>query len=496
MTRPVEWLRWLALLAGWLLLSVGLAVVLFLGSSRTLVVASHQAVVSPSLSGQIVLHTGAVLPDLRLPTGRALGVDVVLGKTQAASTQELVQRYAFIGSHPDGQVAAVEAAVWDMWISAALRGALLGAVPIGVWLLIGRARRVELARSVRSPRGIVVVSGVGVLSLLLLLQPWHRAGAGAEDVTAWTPLAEFAGTSLPAELSDVEMTTDVMTTETRRLVLSAITAYRTSKEWYAAAAVTAAELDLRQAESGETVALVVSDRHDNVGMDPVARAVGDAAGATVVLDAGDDTSGGEFWEAFSLDSLDRAFAGYDRYFVAGNHDHGPFVDEYLADLGWTHLDGTAVEGPGGSVLWGVDDPRASGLGRWMADSAEEFADAGPVIADEVCSVEDRVATLLVHDAALGREALRRGCADLVIGGHLHVFSGPVRVEGENGEVGYTLTNGTTGGAAYSIAVGSTLRRAAEMTLVTYRDGRPVGVQEVTLQTTGRFDVAPWVPLAY
>ena len=41
----------------------------------------------------------------------------------------------------------------------------------------------------------------------------------------------------------------------------------------------------------------------------LARAVGDAAGAQAVFDAGDDTSTGSTWEAFSLDSLDAAFDG-------------------------------------------------------------------------------------------------------------------------------------------------------------------------------------------
>ncbi len=55
---------------------------------------------------------------------------------------------------------------------------------------------------------------------------------------------------------------------------------------------------------------------------------------------------------------------------------------------------------------------------------------------------------------MGDEALERGCADLVVGGHLHVQSGPTAVAGENGAVGYSYTTGTTGGAAYAIAVGA------------------------------------------
>jgi len=55
-----------------------------------------------------------------------------------------------------------------------------------------------------------------------------------------------------------------------------------------------------------------------------------------------DTSTGEEWEAFSLDSVTEAFDGYDRFGVAGNHDHGSFVTDYLADRGWTMLGGSVV----------------------------------------------------------------------------------------------------------------------------------------------------------
>lgn len=481
--------------AAWLVLSAAFGITVFLHSSRSLVVASHDSVVSPTLSGHIVLHTGAVLPDLRVPSGTPIGVDVVLGKTQAASTEELVQRYAFIGSQPQGQVAAVEAAVRGLALSAALRGGVLALVPIGLWLLVGRARRAELLHAAAGRRGAAVLVGAGLLTVLVV-QPWRTAGPGTDPEPTWTSLSEFAGTSLPEDLADVEVTTDVTTTESRRLVLGAIDTYRQSRTWYAAAAEVASGLAVRTPEPGETVAVLVSDRHDNVGMDLVARAIGDAGGATVVLDAGDDTSTGGSWEAFSLDSLDRAFADYTRYAVAGNHDHGTFVSDYLAELGWTHLEGEAVEGPGQAPIWGIDDPRSSGLGSWRDEPGATFAETEQLVADEVCAEETRVATMLVHDANLGREALRRGCVDLVLGGHLHVQSGPTGVEGENGEIGYTYTTGTTGGATYAIAVGAKPRRPAGVTLVTYRDGRPSGVQAVELQTTGSFVVGPWVALRY
>ena len=130
---------------------------------------------------------------------------------------------------------------------------------------------------------------------------------------------------------------DATTTETRRLLDSVFDTYDNSKVFYADAAAEAADgSTLHQPEEGETVAVLVTDRHDNIGMDEVVRAIADAAGATVVLDAGDDTSTGETWEEFSLDSLDAAFEDYDRCAVAGNHDNGTFVTDYLDDLGLDH----------------------------------------------------------------------------------------------------------------------------------------------------------------
>ncbi len=68
--------------------------------------------------------------------------------------------------------------------------------------------------------------------------------------------------------------------------------------------------------------------------------------------------------------------------------------------------------------------------------------------------------------------------------------------GPEGQRGWTYTTGTTGGAAYAIALGSKPRRAADVSLVTYRAGRPAGVQWVTLQTDGTFTTGAWVALRY
>ena len=491
----------LAYLGSWLALTVAASVVVFLQDSRTVTVASHDAVLRPTLSGHVVVLTGPVLPDLRVESGSRLGVEVRLGKTEAASVQALVSRYAFIASQPQGPEAKIRAALLDMARDAVLRGALLGLVPILVWGLVGPTRRRELLAKLPTRQGALSV----LLAVLLVLgwwRPWDPEERTIDDDREWVSLPAFLGLGipLPPEVDGLEVRGDVTTRQTRRLVQSAMETFRKSRTFYAAAAEAAADLELRRPEEGESVAVLVSDRHDNTGMDAVARAVGDAAGATAVLDAGDDTSTGAHWEAFSLDSLDAAFDGdpYDgRWAVAGNHDHGDFVVGYLDDLGWTMLDGEVVDGPDGGRLLGVHDPRSSGLGSWRDETGLSFDEVGARLADAACAAAEdgeRVATVLVHDANLGDEALARGCVDLVVGGHLHVQVGPERVVGADGSVGYSYTNGTTGGAAYAIAIGSKIRRDAQVSLITYRDGRPVGIQAVTLRTDGRFIVGEHVPL--
>lgn len=501
MSRLRGWLPATALVVVWLVLSSLASAGFFLTSERTVDVASHEARVTPDFSGQVVVRTGPVLPDVRTDSSSWVGVEIELGKTDARSLDQLTGRYAAIGSNPDAQIAKVAGAVRDMAVDAIIRGMALGLVPILGWLVLGERRRREIVEALPTARGVVSLVVVALL-VIGLTTPWRGLGATARgEPERWVPIADFVGPGvlLPSELEDVEVLSDATTGETKRLIASAIDSYRQGREFYARAAEEAARLELRQPEEGETVVLQLSDRHDNVGMDRVAKAIAERGGAEAVFDTGDDTSTGEHWEAFSLDSLDNAFEDYARWAVAGNHDHGSFVRSYLSDLGWTYFDGEVIDGPGDTRLLGVDDPRSSGLGNWRDESGLTFGEVTTRLADAACRADedgDRVDTLLVHDTDLGDEALSRGCVDLVIGGHTHVTDGPHRVTGENGKVGYTFTVGTAGGAAYAIAIGTKLRRAAALALITYRDGRPAGIQTVDIETTGRFTVEPYVELSY
>ena len=497
--RLPGWRQAALLTAAWLLVAAPVSGALFLHGSRTIVLAGHDAVVRPSLDGWATLDLGPYLPNVRYPSGGRLGAHIDLGKTTADSYPALIRRYAFIASQPDAQVRKVRGAVTDLALDSALEGALLGLAAPAVVLLVGRRRWGELRATV-TVRRAAVGAVVAALVVVSVAHPWDRDDVPVEQDTWQSLPAALPEVTVPDEARPLQIESGLITTGTRRLVASAVDTYRRSVTFYTRLVDAAPALAgrLRQPEDGEVVALLVSDRHDNVGMDPVARAVADQGGASFLLDAGDDTSTGGAWEAFSLESLDQAFDDVDpRFSIAGNHDNGDVVTRQARRLGFTTLDGRVVDGPDGLRLLGVSDPRSSGLGTWRDERGISFADQEQRIADVACRHADdgdRIGTLLVHDANSGDAALARGCVDLVLAGHLHEQVGPSPVRGANGAVGYSYTNGTTGGAAYALAIGSKLRRDAEVTLVTYRDGVPQGLQPVTVDTRGTFRVAPYSAL--
>lgn len=497
---------WFAL--AWLVVAVPAWAVVFTHSSSEMVFASHDAVVHPTLDGYVRIDMGPYVPDLRTKSEGRIGVLLELRKTTANSTGDLVQRYAAMAARPGAEERRVTSEVAGLARDAALRAAGIGLVPIGLWLVVGHRRRKELWGRLRRPdwQGEVRTAGTAAALIaavtLLVTQPWRP---DPEHVSSdiWLPVQDaLADIPVPQDLDQWQVQGGLLTSDTRRLIGSAFDSYDRSKVFFEGIKekVPSLEAQLRKPADGETVAVLVSDRHDNIGMDPIVRKMADGAGATVVLDAGDDTSTGETWEEFSLDSLDKSFDGYDeRLFIEGNHDNGGFVKRHLSALGWTHLTGKAIEPFANVRVTGVDDPRSSGLGSWRDATGLSFDEVRDRIGDDVCKLDeegDRIATLIVHDANLGRAALDRGCTDLVLAGHLHRQVGPTRVVGENGKVGYSYTNGTTGGAAYAIAIGSKLRRDAEFTFVTFKDGRPVGLQPVTVTTAGELSVAPYTPFDF
>jgi len=476
----------------------------FVHSERDIVIGAHDATVQPSFDGWAEIDFGAVLPRMRLPANApaGIGVEIRLGEADVTSLQEIIARDAVIASQPEGELETLNAAVRSMALDAVARGVGVGLLvvllTVVVWRAVGRTRRRELLKRWGRPtvrRGIVIAAAalVTVIALALVAAPDRPR----EDQTAWSPLQSlFPGVPDDAILDTIEVANTASARGSRALIEGAVATYRESQEFYGKLAVVAATAEVRTPEDGEITALVVTDRHDNIAMDPVARAIASRAGVSLLIDLGDDTSTGAAWEAFSLNSLAREFRGIPTVAVAGNHDTGGFVREQMEEKGFTVLDGEPVD-VGGVRFIGSSDPRSSGLtAGYSGDESDNIAaisEQDDALTTAACE-DGGVAVAAVHSSASAKKLAASGCVDLVLSGHLHRQVGPTTVEGENGRLTTTLSTGSTGGAVYAFALGSKLRRLAQVTIVTFKDGAPVGLQPVSFEPGGIVTVADYVAL--
>jgi len=490
-----------------LLLGAAVSIQGFLTDTRPVTVGAHSGRVGPTADGWATLDLGGVLPALRIDADLPLwlGVRLDVTATEVSSLEEVVQSDAVIASAPAGEIGKVKSALIGMALVHAARGAgvalLTGLLLTVVWRRTGPARRArwwtEIRQGVRHPRlslrpRPITVTVLVVLALVGVSLPvWNRE---PQPATAWEPLTTlFPGAASVQGLDQVQIADSAETRGAATLIQGAIDTYEASLDFYSRLAdgVPAIADQLRQPDENETVALLVSDRHDNIGMDATITAVAKAGGAGLLIDAGDDTSAGAAWETFSIDSLAEAAAGLEVVAVPGNHDFGGTVGVRMQERDFTVLAGEPVQVEGIRFL-GDADPRASSYTPTREAKDETIDEQADRLADVACEDGD-VSTMVVHDPNSGLEAAERGCVDLVLSGHLHRQVGPDTVVGGGG-VATTFTNGTTGGAAFALALGSKLRRPAQMTLVTYRDGTPIGLQPIDISTGATFEVQPWQPL--
>jgi predicted phosphodiesterase len=490
------------------LLAVGVAVptayTTFIHSERSVVIGAHQATVKPDFSGYARIDFGPVLPRVRLPVGAPLDIGLVinLGDADVSGLNELVARDAVIASQPKGEIAAVRSTITSMALDAALRalGAAILAVLLAVlaWKGVGPDRRRLIRAALRHPdrRGVLVIGGVSLLVLvaLALVAVPERP---SRDATQWAPI-DSVFPELPSDpvLDTLQIAEGASTNGSRALVESAFTTYRDSVTFYGQLAVAAETVNVRTPLDGEKTALVVTDRHDNIGMDPVARAVADRAHARLLIDLGDDTSNGASWEAFSLNSLAREFKGFDVVSVAGNHDQGRNVRKQMVAKSFHLLTGKPTTVDGIRFL-GSSDPRSSGFTAGYngneSDNISALRAQDTALTKRACA-DTGVAVIAVHSPSSAKDAAASGCADLVLSGHLHRQVGPTVVNGSNGRSTTTLTTGTTGGAVFAFALGSKLRHPAQVTIVTFKDGLPVGLQPVNFEQGGAINAEAYVPI--
>lgn len=469
---------------------------LFLSQDREeIVVAGHEAEVSPTRDGYATIETGALSIEARTPAHMPFGtgVNIKLGRTVATNYDELLQRYAAILSQPSGEIANVE----DMWrgmvYENALKGIGVSVAALSIWSAIGSQRRrhlidkmIESSKKQRTTAmaGAVLVAG-GTAGFSTLQNDDSYVPPDQE----WTSLRDqFPEIPDDPIFNTVKIDNGPLTKGAKKMIRSFINIYEESEAFYSSLEDKVADLtpQLRQPKEGETAVLVVTDRHDNIGMDPVARKVGDVVGAKVVVDLGDTTGSGSKWEEFSMNSEIEAFKDYKNIIAPGNHDNGDTVGNFFKDHGWAVVSGKEITVDGIRFL-GNRDPRSSGLGHWRNTAQGTIPEMGEQLAETACEANEkgnRIPTIIVHDGNAGSEALARGCVDLVLSGHTHRQIGPITSEGENGQAGTALTIGSTGGATLPVAFGSKLRRDAQVAVVTYKEGRPVGVQVVDFTTGG------------
>ena len=506
MTRRV--LAIVGLVLAGLVVGTWVATASFLHTERTVTIGAHNATVTGNLDGHATVQAGPLLPEFRISTDAPLGIgaDIVLRDSPITNFEQILAQDAAIAAAPEGEIAKVTAVLQDVALVSVIRGVAAGLATVVViaviWRLLGPARRTQLAGAWPPSRHTAVVGGT--LTIVLVASLWVALPHRSDDTrtVAWVPITtEFPELGdIPADLSalqDVEVSKGAAVAGSKALLDGAIATYSESVDFYGKLADDVKDVDgIRAPEGDEITALVVTDRHNNITMDQVAKAVGDRADISFVMDLGDDTSNGASWEDFSIQSLAAAFSDVPGSAVAGNHDQGPFIREEMERVGFTVLDGGIEEIEGISIL-GDSDPRSSGLTAGYTGNEDDNIDAigaqDAELAEIACDAEERIGVMMVHSSASARETIDRGCADLVLSGHLHRQVGPDVTEGEEG-ITTALTTASTGGAVYAFALGSKLRRDAQVTLVTFDDGRPVGLQIITFQPGRIIDVGDYTEL--
>ena len=502
--------RWKRVTAVAALVFVCLAVAALVGligfftDERPVTVGAHAAEVSPTYDGHVTLDLGPVLPRMRLATNlpAGIGLNIDVQETDARDLNDLLTRDALIASQPDGEIQRLHDVVVDMaidnLIAAAGAGLFAGAVAFAGWRTVGAVRRAELVRIfshhiAQLELRVLALLVAMVVAVAALVLPSRLRGDDVEP-TQWRPLSELLpDLQLDPRLARIEAASGFSTQGGIGLIRTAVGTYNRSQQLYGRLkdAIPGIADQLHRANDRQKIAVHLSDRHDNIGMDPVVAELARTVDAHLIIDSGDDTSTGERWEAFSLNSLAEQFKDFTIVAVAGNHDAGGFVEKTMRKHGFTVLDSKPVEVEGIRFL-GDSDPTSTGLGSADTPGDETIDEQSDRLADIACAQtgKKRIDTFVVHDPSSGTATAERGCATLVLSGHLHRQVGPT-TKSVNGRSVTTYTNGTTGGATYAFALGYTLRKTAEVTLITYEDGTPIGLQPVQFQPSGAVDVGEY-----
>jgi predicted phosphodiesterase len=517
---PPRWVRWtLASVAAVLAcLAFGIST-----ATAYLSLGPHEAVYTVTNDGFVVADLGPLGTleiDSPLPLG--LGARVVVKEIPAdlaaldeADTLDALagdlQGYLQFFSSPQQTIGTVaQALVLDALRRSALAALLVVAAGLGVWAVLGAARRRELV-AVLAPRTWTITGGVAVVALITATV----TASGVAPPTGGRPASTvFAGTALEGARITGRLA-GVIDTYGGQLV----GLYRQNEEFYAgardnlgaawdeweqrdqqaraeASATEAPGPDERPAAGtpsptatptptpadDELVSmLIVSDLHCNMGMTPLIGDVAERAGVSLVLNAGDTTLNGTAVEGACVDSFASAVpSGASMVVASGNHDSDVTAAQERAQ-GQTVLEGQVVEVAGIRIL-GDRDALETRVGAGTAaveqlltpeEQAEELA--------RVACEDGDVDLLLIHTPSVGLPALESGCVPLQVSGHAHQRSGPEQVG-----LGLRYVNASTAGAAPSQPTVGPLRGTAELTVLRFdaETGRFVDWQLVEVRPDG------------
>ena len=379
---------------------------------------------------------------------RRIGVDITLGKTEATSVDELLQRYAVIAASPRARSprCATRSATWRSRRRCAAR--LVGLVPLGsgCWSASGAG---ELFHQARQLRLVEVGPGAGAAPPCCGGSP----GQDREAAVAEAPGVDAAG-RVPRPRGAAARRGGRPRDARRRHDRPDAAAHRER------------HLDLRPEQDllhrrrrGRRPAsscasrtrtrpwsLLVSDRHDNIGMDKVARAIGDAAGATAVLrrrrrHLGRRSVGGVQPRLRRR----RPSRTYDRFGVAGNHDHG---DLRRAATSRPRLDDARRRGRRRPRRHPAARRRRPALQRpgqlARRDRAVASTEVGDRLADAACDAQTRRRVSTLARARRQPRSPRRSRAAAPTwssAGTSTSRSARTGWSGENGATGYSLHDG-------------------------------------------------------
>lgn len=483
----------------------------FNAQESTVEIAANEVTMSPTYDSKIQLNNSIadIEADSRLPW--IVGIDATWGENLIPPTDSIggnidagYEVGLSVAAQPEGELAKIEEVIYDQLVKAGFAGASAGAIAValvcGSRKVVGEERLAELKTSAMINTAAYAAGGAMIICAATGTLATDNNDKQPSNELGWIKAQNvFPQLDIPG---DVKIRNNIYTKTLEKLVAGASDSYDISTN---ASETFTQDVDktfenLRQPDKDETVVAVISDRHSNISMDPVANNVAQRAKAKYLIDDGDDTSSGSKWEEFSLRSLDESFSEDDyeqRARNDGNHDYGGYVESYLKERGWMTPNGrTQIFGPARIFL--INDPRQSSFTPERAQPGISYDAAKEQYNEAICDSNERgerVNIAAAPKASMGRTALENGCVDLVIGGDTHLYSAPEAVESPDGSVGYEMTVGTTGGAAFAFAGGSKPRREANMVLVTLAaDGTPIGTQSVDFTTDKRTIVNDYIPL--